>query len=494
MNRFLIALAFLMTSIFSSHAQLNDFNLSDYKLPDLDRKTIETRFNLNGDNLFEKLPNSVISNFYEINRNYFGSSAFLNYNHYVNNAKYQRNSTYGIDFYSNYYNRKQDGELFNKSNQMRSALYIQTENRRYFEGSSFIEADVNATYSYSIDNNWYKSMDSTVTDDNRQTHTILAYVPLKIGRGRIEEVQDARQAVYILDELAKVERMSMDKTDEEVLEFARHISQLKNKRFFDARLRRIAEIESLDSFLIANDYLLKSDARYFTTLTDFWDYGDRPLRNSGTRFSAAIIPGYYNYNYNYVGEGTVYSEYGNNVNALILDAGLEFKHEKPINLKWQNSIDLNGYVGVIKGNTKDETNDIENSYTMPNIQLEFYQTYGFYPNTRTDMRFSYAIQYVQVFDKSDVEKDILGAEGKGAKASTNISVNYYISPKFRLNFNSTLYYIWQESVDEVVFNFDNLAGSNHLLSSNFDPNAYSGYFKEREFRNSFNLSLIYSIF
>ena len=501
MNRFLIALVLFMTTIISSQAQLNDFNLSDYKLPDLDRKALETRFSLNGSNYYDKSPMYSFPNFNELNQNQYSSSAFINYSHYLNNSKYQRNSNYAFNFNSNYYNRKQDGKLFNKSNQLIPALYIQSENRRYFEGGSFIEADLNISYEYSIGKSYSKNdWDSSETNNDRQNHVALVYVPLKIGKGRIEQVQDARQAIYILDELAKVDRMLVDKTDEEVLEFAKHISQLKNKRFFDDRLKRMAEIESLDSFLVSQDYLLKSDAKYFTTLTDFWDYGNRPTRSSGTRYSATMVPGYYYYDYNnteskITNTGTDYYESIYKLNSLFFDAGFELKHEKPINLLWQNTIDFRAFAGIIEGNLDDNSDNTFEKLRIPNIKLELSQTVGFYLNTRTDIRLGYRLQYVQLFDKSDIEEEIIGVEGKGAKAATNLSINYYISPKLRLHFNYSIYYIWQESVDEVVFNFDNIAGSNYLLnSSNFDPNAYSGYFKEREFRNSFSFSLIYSIF
>lgn len=43
-----------------------------------------------------------------------------------------------------------------------------------------------------------------------------------------------------------------------------------------------------------------------------------------------------------------------NLSALLLDGGIELKHEKPINLFWQNSVDLICYAGIIEGNLKDK--------------------------------------------------------------------------------------------------------------------------------------------
>ena len=132
---------------------------------------------------------------------------------------------------------------------------------------------------------------------------------------------------------------------------------------------------------------------------------------------------------------------------------------------------------------------------IPNVQLEFFQTIGFYPNTRTDVSLGYSVKYVQLFDKTDLDNDIYGVGGRGIKASADLSVNYYFSPKFRLNMASSVYYIRQDSGDNAIINFEDIVGSNYLLS-NFRSiiNGYPDYYKKNEIVNSFRISLIYSIF
>lgn len=66
---------------------------------------------------------------------------------------------------------------------------------------------------------------------------------------------------------------------------------------------------------------------------------------------------------------------------------------------------------------------IENKIRIPNISLGFYQTIGFYPNTRTDMGLGYSVQYVQLFGKTDLQNNILGNKGKGVKAAMNLAIN-----------------------------------------------------------------------
>ena len=313
--------------------------------------------------------------------------------------------------------------------------------------------------------------------------------------GRIEQVQDARHAIYLFDELAKQKRISANKSPEDVLAFAKFISELKNKRFFDSRIREIYEIEAIDSFLNTNNAVLKSDSRYFTTLADFWNNGNGPIRNSGTRFSAGIYPGYnynnyYNTGYNYTGTSINYS-----TKALLMNVGLQLIHEKPINLFWQNTIEVNGFVGTIVGTLHDNISSEQNKIRIPNIQLGYMQKIGFYPNTRTSVEYSYGINFIQLLGKSDAGNSIIGVEGVGVKALTNLVMNFYISPKVRLSLRSALYYIWQDSKDHAIINFDNATGSTSELNPIINSRAtYNNIFKEKDFMNSFQFTLSYSIF
>lgn len=479
---------------FSLHgfSQLNDFDLTKYKLPDLDIRTLETNFNITGSNAYSKAPSQTISGSEEYGYNQYNGRVYVNYNHYLNNVEYQRESNLRVDFSSYFYNTKEDEKLIFKNSGITPSLSYQINNRKYFHDLWFFETDLDLNYQYGKSKRFSTdSSGSSESNDNSQSNDFLGYVPLRFGIGRIEQVQDARQAIYIFEELSKIERVSSNITDEQIIEFARLISQLKKKRFFDSRLRRMAEIESLDSFLISNNFVSKQDARYFTTLGDFWDNGNNPIRNSGTRFSGAILPGFHYYDFNNTGD----EKYYHTQSVFMLNGGFELKHEKPINLLWQNSIDLSCHAGIVDGRNNDKTNSVEYKFRIPNINLGFYHTIGFYPNTRTNMSFGYSVQYMQLFDITDIQNEISGVEGKGVKAATNLSINYYISPKFRLNASSSFYYIWRDSNDNTNINFDNSIGNNFLLG-NLANGTYlhSSALKSKDLFNRFRISLIYSIF
>ena len=342
-NKQCLTVIFLLSLCGIGYAQLQDFDLSDYKLPVLERKALETNFNLSGNNNYYNGTEKVGFNTYN-------GRILANYNHYINSAGYQRESNFGLDLLSNFANRKEDEELLYKISNFEPLLYYNRENRKYYQTNKFFETNLNLSYQYRKNAFYSRYSVNDESKDNIKTHSILAYVPLKLGVGRIEQIQDARHAIYLFEELSKIDRVSSEKTDKEIIEFAELISELKNKRFFDSRLRRIAELESIDSFLLSHKYLLESDVKYFSTLADYWDFGNRPIRYSGTRYSGVILPGYYFYNYNNPGDGQSFYNGKYNLSALLLNGGFEIKHEKPVNLLWQNSVDFNGNLELLKVN------------------------------------------------------------------------------------------------------------------------------------------------
>ena len=282
---------------------------------------------------------------------------------------------------------------------------------------------------------------------------------LKAGIGRIEPVQDARHAVYILQELADIARVSTDKSTEEILEFARLISELKNERFFDARLKRIYELQMVDSFLLAQDYLLEYDAAYFATLADFWANGGSPQRLSGQRISLAFIPDYlYEWNKD---DFIMPNDYEDTYkrNTIGIYGGVEYVREKPINLTWQNSIDAALYYGWTQqkdineygGPSPSET--LERTIRLPLLQAGFAQRFGYFPNTRTSARAGYNLQYVHFFDATDVPNKVQGREGNGLRLGGNFNMNYYFSPQLRFSANWEMIFIWQDSDDGVSLDY-----------------------------------------
>lgn len=461
----------------TTYAQIENFKLSDYKLPNLERRTLETNFNFSGNNNYQKIEENFNDYEQKENRNNYNGGFNINYNYYLNNLKIQRFSNLKLSLSSNINNHRTDGISKTKNNSINPSINYQLINRMFFEKEKFIETDLNFDWLYYNSNYYLKDLENNIVsiDENNKNMDMTISIPIKAGIGRIEEVQDARQAVYIFQELSKIDRSSQEKTNGEIIKFAELISQIKNRRFFDSRLREIAEIETLDSFLVVNNYIKKSDAKYFTTLKDFWDYGNRAYRKSGSRYAGVVVPEY-SYQHKKNTNDLTSEENKSTLNVYGINLGVEINREKPIDLYWQNSISFHGYYGISNRKYK----DIDNKERTPKMDLGVSQTIGYYPNTRTDFVFGYSLKYLQIFNKDDKE-DITYADNlKNIDADIYLSINYYISPQFRLSFNTSLDYLWSKEDYDIYY-------QGTIFTSTYNR-------KTNNFNNQFSLSLIYSLF
>jgi hypothetical protein len=86
---------------------------------------------------------------------------------------------------------------------------------------------------------------------------------LGIGYGRIENVQDARQAIYIANALSKNGVLTRNLSNSEMFELSQIISTVKNKRFLDSRLRLIEEITTVTSSITRKNKQTENGQHFF---------------------------------------------------------------------------------------------------------------------------------------------------------------------------------------------------------------------------------------
>ena len=211
-------------------AQITDFDLSTYKLPDIKRHQLDLNVGLDGGNSYYDYYQKLYDNQTE-KRNNIGGDFGINYQFYRNSEIYQGNQLIGITLGSSFVDRKDEdgyvGEEFNFDN----TIGINSENRFYLNRKFFLESDLSFSQRYSERNQNYDYRESEYNNKY-----IRADIALGIGYGRIDEVQDAWLATYILNELQKEGKLTRLPTEEDILEFSQLISQIKNERFFDSRL------------------------------------------------------------------------------------------------------------------------------------------------------------------------------------------------------------------------------------------------------------------
>lgn len=435
-------------------SQTSNFKLTDYQLPELKRQTLDFDFDAKGRN--SSYRRSIDSNSVNNISNNISGNLYINYNLYINKTNKQIETHGLLELVSSFENQKRDDTLYNKRSNIQPKVSYELITRHYIKENRFIETDLY----FNLSNAFRNGIRYIPYYDSRN-YNATVFTPIKIGLGRIERVEDVRHAIYIIDALRKAGKVNQELTDEEFLEFATLISEVKNERVFDARLKRIYELEIVDSFLLKNSFIKESDIEYFSTLTDMWEYGHGQERLNGTRLSAAIYPGYNFYSSFKKHNIDSTSEYS--TSSFAIYGGLEFVYARPINLKFQSNIYLDAYFGYLNGQFNDRSETLQD-FNIPNLDASIRHELAYYPNTRTNINFSYSGNIVKLF-KDTRSDNIHGDEGLAVYANTSLFINYYISPKLSLNILGSFMYRFLNTE-----NYNSLYAFNPLYTSRISNN------------------------
>lgn len=425
MRKALTIFGIFISSVSICFGQELGYKLGSYINPDFKRKELDFSFNSAG-------------NFYKTDydkNNSLNGGVGLNY-FVISNSQKEQARTWG-------YLSGDAGSSSGEYSNFRSAstrLSFTREAFQFFKINKFIEItpNVNVDYNYSKqeeDNHYYGSYNGTdivepyYNKDNNLSSTIS--LKLGIGKGRIEDVGDARQAMFILQELQKKHLLKKTLNNDEVNALTEQITLVKNQRYYDYRIQLMDEISTVDSFLVANDFVDKANsALYFNVLYDKWMYGDRDRREAGSYIKGGIAPEYWFSDYrertSFVGSTYMETRRSRDINSSYGAAlYVDYRYEKPLNLALQSSFNA----GVSSG-----------LYKYRNFDDNFYKTrinasykLGYYPNTRTYVSGSIS----QSFEWNKSYYREFGFESKENNASmrnTNFLIDgyYFLSPQLRL--------------------------------------------------------------
>lgn len=458
MNLIALLLAtMVLFSVKTSVAQNTTFKLSDYKNPDYFYQSLGLTFGLNNSLNFRKANSE--SDDYNLNNYRFYGNMQVNYSSYANSLKSQsemhawfsgslaNTSTHNTHEQLNSESKQNDfshGESFG----------IDGLKRFYNAKQNYFEVRGNLSLNYSgIAERRNTYISNTLTnsgEDNTKNFRNTLTGSFLIGKGRIEQVQDARMALFLLDDLGRLNREKRIVSDEDVIELARLITSLRYKRSFDHRLRKIAEISAIDSFMQLKGLVNKTDATYFTSLNDNWDFANNPSRYSGWRMYTGVEGSFDYFYYKSISETELpspdLSERNENRHGLGAYAVAGLSHEKPINLRWQQSASFKAMAGTNfrQSETKITDSPDQNVYngTLPMVLLAADFGYGYYPNSRTWLTANWSL--VSRFDK-----EYLGTTKEDKENSSNgyyiytgpqVQSYYYLSEKLRINISFSGYF------------------------------------------------------
>lgn len=450
----ILSLFILILATGTLPAQNTTFKLSDYKNPDYYYQQLDLNFGINSFSQTSR-------NDYTDNKasNYrLGSTLGATYQIQANSRKAQTELFMQLN--GNYSTQGQKQKDINSNFETRQNVFRHEEGllisglkRFYSPMQNYVE--INGYVSERLSGNSEKDkyfnqgLISSSSENRAKNFQNSLNASVFIGKGRIEQVQDARMALYLLEDVASLNRNKRPATDQEVTELAKLITQLKYKRFFDSRLRTIAEITAIDSFMQQKGLVRIPDAAYFTSLNDNWNFSNNPARSSGWRVYAGV-QGLFGYNSLHTTSKLLVpsvnqTENTNTARSFSYNLVAGFDHEKPISRKWQQSASVQARFGMTNQLSKRiETNAADqNNYngSTPAASLNATFGYGFYPNSRTWLTTDWYLS-------SQIAKEYTGTSRSDKKHSLNsfqaytgpeLHAYYYLSQKLRLSFNFTGY-------------------------------------------------------
>jgi len=433
----------------------NGINLNSYKLTDYRYLSLGTGLNTTNYKAFQDynqddndIKENGSSNHYQNI-----SSGSLNLMSIVSNRRYlgtqeisfgfdsyHRNSTYK-DYYKSPITPEQKYSrdyLVNRSN---FSLSLSSTNRFYLPQEFFCEVNIYLTQSPSY--NYSKLKDDSSKDVSISNNLDSENeVELQIGHGRIENVTDARLAVYILDDLQKQGRLSRTLSQDEVFAFADFLTKTLNKRGIDSRIKRIKEYVAIDSFLVQNGLTTKTDGLYFGIVNDNRNYARTQTWNTGREWHFGVSP-LINYTNRFT--KTTDDSGTSKTRDELTECGLGFNAEYSSfwisGLKWQQNYSFKASFNVLKYDTVGTYFNVSNYKT---IAADASYQISYLPNTRTTITGTCG-----VYAFKNLYKEI--SNWLNVSPYISSTCDYYFSEKLRFQANASIGYHYDKRYDPSIY-------------------------------------------
>ena len=363
------------------------------------------------------------------------AKAFYDHDNYRDTLKSDNNQFYGSSNVGySFYRNTQNVQSTISANAYGNYSKTKSSSNNYKQDYSYLNNDLSVNYDlkyFITPANWfvtaapdyilrYYKYKNREADNKSKNLTTEANLKIGGGKGRIEQVQDFRHAILLIDELNKRGVSKRNISEAEMIELSILISQLKNKRFFDARKQKEAELIALDSFFVDKGIVDEKSIQYFTGLEDIWTFGGLQVRESGKQVLFSITPGY-SFDKNFEDEE-------NNINEnIMMRYNLSFVSKKPISVKWQRNYGFGiDHMYQKRLQQRNENYGEKGYFTQATVDGQI----GYYPNTRTYFDLSSTVGLSNSGGENIFDKEQYSA---GLRIAT--SGYYYISEKLRLGYS-----------------------------------------------------------
>lgn len=327
---------------------------------------------------------------------------------------------------TSFYRYKADNitETFkNRSFQYSPELIV--SNKWFSKNNFFTELGAGGRASFGQD----KFIGATESENEHRRHNLS--VTAGIGKGRLENVTDMQNALWLVRNLASEGQLSRSLSPEELNALGRAITVSNNTRVLDARRRTRFILESVDKYLQDKGLISKTDIKYFGNLNDILFFAFNNGRLSGTEKFIRITPGISYVKFDHTEKPAVIES---NEKTLTKSATLSVGINRylPSNLKHQNNfgaaVSLNYFdqdynqKNFYNGNP---ANEVDFDSELKQVAVRAFFEHAIYPNTRTTLSF-----------KLEGQGGYQDLDGDSYFGSVNLqnTATYFISYRTRFNF------------------------------------------------------------
>jgi hypothetical protein len=421
-------------------AQDLTFDLKNYKTTDYQRQSLDFTFSTDNSSLSYDIQNTDTSNVVVTEQKMLNFNSSVKSNPSYNRVSVSRdkvqNEFINMNLENNYYSSKNTKEISVgkhpsiKRETLKFGINAGSSTEKYYSKSSnrFLEYGG----SVGLGENYYSTRnvtDTTVHEYSSNKIPLSLQLTLGHGHGRLENIEDAVEALYILNELKEKGITTKTVSEEDIRQFADCITKIKQERFFDERLYRQKSMTGLVNKLLELGLIDKESISTFNTIADYHYFAGFYPRYSGNVLKYGAEP-FVNYTFG-SNEPNDYQE-----RAFTKGVALNvlYNSETPVSLKWQKSLTLSAKYSIQdeKSKYKGGGNDWTNRDNEPTQTYNAYASYAvnYSPNTRTSMG---AGAYGS-FHHSDLDKY------SNLNVGLSGHVKYYISERLKFNINLQLYY------------------------------------------------------
>jgi hypothetical protein len=249
-------------------------------------------------------------------------------------------------------------------------------NKKIFKEIGF---DLSSSYSHYLLPAFAAPFESYVPQ-NANTKSLRLGTTFGIGNGRIENVRDMHNALWLIKTLQEQGNLKKDLTTSEINDLAKTITHSNNGRVLDGRKRIQTILESVDTFLQGKKFISKKDFDNFPNLESVL-FSNNYRRLSGTERYIRLQP---------LVTGSYGTAIGKVLNTALIELKVGIEKHLPLGLKRQ----FDYGVALNAGYRWSESLNFRKASIVTNdtrkFGLEYFLRYNIYPNARTSVNFSLA--------------------------------------------------------------------------------------------------------